>query len=299
MRHSALYTLVISILISVLAPVCICAQNYPFRSGEKASIIIHYKCGFSADLAQIDLTTTRESNGGNPYFHVVANASTYKGADTFFKVRDLYESKFYEKDMSPLYFHRDVQEGKYWAKNWYDWKDDGKQLHAIVDKRNRPHRDTLYTADVVIRDIINLFYDARAMDFKAFERGSNYSTLLAMDKDIMKVILRYMGKEQKKIPDLGTFNTIKIGITIIPVTPADKDDDNANNSLIKFEFDEEAAMAQMDESVYYGKEKIFIWLSDDGNRLPLYFSSPVVIGSVNGRLSSYSGLKYPLTSKVK
>jgi len=297
MQKRAINTIFLSI-IALIVPLYLSAQNYPFTSGEKTSIIIHYKCGFSADLGQIDITTTRKTDNAKPYFHIVANASTYKSADSFFKVRDLYESKFYEKDLTPLYFHRDVQEGKYWAKNWYDWKSEGKQLHAIVDKKNRPHRDTVYNADMVIRDILNLFYSARAMDFNSFVKGKNYTTLLAVDKDISKLVLRYLGKEQKKISGLGTFNTIKIGITLVPVTEADQEDVDANTSLIKFDF-EENAKKYNDDSSFYGDEKIFIWLSDDQNRLPLYFSAPVVVGSINGRLSSYSGLKYPLTSKVK
>jgi hypothetical protein len=50
-------------------------------------------------------------------------------------------------------------------------------------------------------------------------------------------------------------------------------------------------------SVFYG-EKIYMWFSDDQNRLPLYFSAPVTIGSINGRVSKITGVKYPITSLI-
>ena len=42
-----------------------------------------------------------------------------------------------------------------------------------------------------------------------------------------------------------------------------------------------------------------IWVTDDGNTMPVLYESPVTVGVVSGRLKSYSNVKYPLTSKIK
>jgi hypothetical protein len=52
-------------------------------------------------------------------------------------------------------------------------------------------------------------------------------------------------------------------------------------------------------NVFDGKEDMTIWVSDDQNKIPLFFESPVIVGKVQGRISTIQGNKYPLSSKVK
>lgn len=273
------------------------AQSYPFQSGENMHIVIHYKWGFSADIADIGFTFKEvKEEGKDPYYHLVANASTYKFWDSFFKVRDLYESKFYVKDLKPLYFHRDVYEGGFTAKNWYTWSNKGLSMRAIVDKKGRPRRDTTFNEGVIIRDIINVFYYMRTIDFKALESGKKIQFTAAIDRNVIDVTLRFDKKEVKKISELGSFNAIKLAVAVKPrqmdATNSQKEGDRSMFSVTESSTTEE-------EGIFYGEEKIFVWFSDDENKLPLYFSAPVAVGSINGRISQYENVKYPITSKVK
>ena len=58
-----------------------------------------------------------------------------------------------------------------------------------------------------------------------------------------------------------------------------------------------AAKAETGESFDDGSE-FFIWISDDRNKIPIFFESPIRVGSVRAYISSYEGLRYPLESKV-
>jgi hypothetical protein len=51
--------------------------------------------------------------------------------------------------------------------------------------------------------------------------------------------------------------------------------------------------------VFDGKEELTIWVSDDRNKVPLYFETPIIVGRVSGRLSYYENLKFPLSCKIK
>lgn len=51
--------------------------------------------------------------------------------------------------------------------------------------------------------------------------------------------------------------------------------------------------------VFSGKEELTIWVTDDRNRVPLMFETPIKVGSVVGRLSTFKNLKHPLTSKIR
>jgi Protein of unknown function (DUF3108). len=269
------------------------SANLPFQDGENLKIVIHYKWGFNADIAEMNLRTTEETlQNGKNVFHIQADASTYKFWDGFFKVRDVYESKFYP-DLKPYYFFRDISEGGHWAKNWYDWNNGGKNLHAIVIKKGRPDRDTSYTDKVIIRDLINLICDFRACDIDAVIGGKKKTYVMAMDKDIIDVSVRFVKREEKNLGTLGKFNTIKLGIALSP--RAKNDDEGSQN--FSLDYGEVQNNGQTGE-VFYGKDKIFLWLTDDDNHMPVYFSAPVAVGSINGRVVKIEGNKYPLTSKI-
>lgn len=269
------------------------SRELPFRDGEDIELIIHYKCGFNADIASISCKLTEETDkSGVPCFHFIANASTYKFWDSFYKVRDIYESKF-TKDLYPLYFHRDVKEGNYWAKNWYTWSKGYKDLHLVVEKSTRPKRDTVYNEGVIIRDLINMFYVARACDFDQLMAGKKLRYTMAIDRDVMDLQLRFIKREKKKVAGLGVVDAYKIGLA---VTPRNMVNESSGN---RFAFDSAVSDAeQTSDGVFYGDEKIFLWLSADENHIPVTFTCPVAVGSINGRLGKHDGLKYPFTSLV-
>ena len=39
---------------------------------------------------------------------------------------------------------------------------------------------------------------------------------------------------------------------------------------------------------------VYMWLSDDGNRIPVWFEAPFKIGNVSGRMERVKGTRYPL-----
>ena len=90
-----------------------------------------------------------------------------------------------------------------------------------------------------------------------------------IDDDVYNFYFILLGKEVKKIKGLGTFNTLKFAVKLVAGT------------------------------VFTGKDDMFIWVTDDENKVPLLFESPIIVGRVQGRLTGYSNLKSPLTSKIK
>ena len=48
--------------------------------------------------------------------------------------------------------------------------------------------------------------------------------------------------------------------------------------------------------VFTGEEDMIIWVTDDDNRIPVYFEAPILVGTASGRLAEYSGLRHPFDS---
>lgn len=124
--------------------------------------------------------------------------------------------------------------------------------------------DTLLPGHGCTFDILTLFYNARNMDLEALEAGVNNPVSFAIDEEIFDIYFRYIGREEKRIPGLGVCRTLKFAAKVVA------------------------------GEVFSGEQEMLIWVSDDMNRVPLLFESPIIVGSVFGRLSAWDGLRYPL-----
>ena len=118
-------------------------------------------------------------------------------------------------------------------------------------------------------DLPALFFFARNMDVENVEPGKRYPMTFAIDEEIYNVYFILHGRETIKVKGLGTVNTIRFAAKLL------------------------------EGEVFKGEEDMTIWVSDDENRLPVYFEAPLRVGVAAGRMSGYGGLKSPFTSLVK
>ena len=273
----------IFLILSVLAASALIplrAQELPFAGGENVNYTIHYKYGVNADLASLTIKGVQE--GAN--YHVTAHINTFRFWDSFYKMRDRYESVFaMNRDLKPRSALRDVNEGKYWAKCNFTWGDDPTRVRAVIDKSSRPHRDTVLQDKGTIRDIFNMIYLCRTADYKQLEKGARIHGTVAMDRTLYHVTLRMVGREKKKVNG-HNWNTVKLAIAL----SVDSNEQTENGSVVSLG----------DTPGELKGEKLWFWVSDDENRLPVFFSANLKIGAVQGRLTEVSGNKYPFTSKI-
>ena len=52
-------------------------------------------------------------------------------------------------------------------------------------------------------------------------------------------------------------------------------------------------------TIFEGGEKMTVWISDDENKVPVRVESPIIVGSVRLDMTSFSGLRNPMTSVIK
>lgn len=264
-------------------------QELPFKGGEKLSYVVHYKWGVNADLAGLDLSCTEETYNGVPCLHARGDAYTYRFWDSFYKIRDLYECRFTpDINMTPLMYHRDVNEGKYWSKNMFVWSKDASSIKVDITKSSKPPVDTTYSEGVPIRDMVNIIYYLRTLDLSA--TGSTRVVTCVADRDILDLKLRVIGKETISLKGIGDVEAYKLGVAISP-----------RKQFSYFVHDGIQIKVQEQDGTFFGGEKIFIWYTADRNRMPVLFSAPLKVGAFRGRLESYKGNKYPLktVSNVK
>ena len=277
-------------MVALLPSTLLFSQELPFQEGEDLLYTITFKGGLvNADLVSLDLSLTGETDPVHgELLHAAAKINTFKFWDSFYRMRDVYETWFTaDRTIRPIHFHREANEGKnYHSESWLDWSQDSHDVRVKIEKKNKPTIDTVYNEGQLMRDIINSVYVARILDYDAMAQGHVEKFIMTPYRDILELSVRLVGPEVKKISKGNKHNTLKLALAI-----KSKDVEKEDSSGFK-------VGASEDGNYMEGSEKIFMWVSDDANHVPLYFSAPASIGSIVGRLTEYSGLKYELTSGI-
>ena len=247
-------------------------EDLAFQAGERMEFILHYKWGtINADVGTATVALDTLVFNGRKAFRCSASGKTTKFFDLFFKVREEFVSWFTRDGLRPLKFCRDTYEGGYEARNTYLYEWDGPEPYIAADiytsKMGQVSMELPLTPCTY--DLPALFFFARNMDIENVEPGKRYPMTFAIDEEVFNVYFILYGRETIKVKGLGTVNTIKFAAKLL------------------------------EGEVFKGEEDMLIWISDDENRLPVYFEAPLLVGAAAGRMSGYDGLKYPFTSLIK
>lgn len=247
-------------------------EDLAFRSGERMDFILHYKWGsINTDVGTATVSLDSLTFNGQKAFRCTASGRTKKFFDVFFKVRENFSSWFTREGMRPLKFTRDTYEGGYEARNTYLYKWDAAEPYIAADvyTSKMGQKSMQLPLTPCTYDLPALFFFARNMDVENVEPGKRYPMTFAIDEEIYNVYFILHGRETIKVKGLGTVNTIRFAAKLL------------------------------EGEVFKGEEDMTIWVSDDENRLPVYFEAPLRVGVAAGRMSGYGGLKSPFTSLVK
>lgn len=248
-------------------------DSLAYQAGEKFSFSIHYEWGaIDSDVgwANIVLDTLRVN--GTKAFHCMVYGRTTRLYDLFFPVRENFQSWFTYDGLKPLRFTRDTHEGKYVAKNTYVYRRDGlsdDHIMAEVYTSSDGDRSVELPLNACTFDLPALFYFARNMDFASVEPDRKYPMTFAIDDDVYNVYFILRGPETIKVRGVGTVKTIKFSVKLIS------------------------------GNVFTGEEDLSVWITDDGNRIPVLFEAPILVGVASGRITGWSGLKHPFSSLVR
>lgn len=244
-------------------------ESLAFKAGEKMEFVLHYKWGaINTDVGNAVVTLDSLTYDGERAFLCSAYGKTKRFFDIFFKVREDFKSWFTVDGLRPLKFTRDTYEGGYEAENTYhyEWYAEEPYISADIYSSKRGRRLMNIPLTPCTYDLPALFYYARNMDFDKVEPGKKYPMTFAIDDDIFNVYFILYGPQTIKVKGLGNVRTIKFAAKLL------------------------------EGEVFKGEEDMLIWVTDDDNRLPVYFEAPLLVGTASGRITSWSGLKYPLTS---
>ncbi len=242
-----------------------------FKDGEKLVYNVVYKWSFiNKEVATATFDVKAQEYHNKPSYLVSARATVSGSFSWFFDLDDRYTSILDGSTLLPLESTAEISENKYRfsSRYIYDWNNNNVTTYAR--KHSKP--------DTVVKnmpltpesfDALGIFYNLRSTDMDKLHEGSTIE--LVLEDTIRKIKYNYLGREVKKVPRLGTFNTLKFSCELATTSGESFDDG----------------------------DEFFMWISDDKNKIPLYFESPIRVGRVRAYIDRVENLKYPLSSKIK
>lgn len=215
--------------------------------------------GLMTQLAQVTMETEMMETSKNTFLHLSCQAATFSKWDSFFKIRDLYESYVNPTTLKPSLYKRSINEGGYTKTEKYLFKPDGKTIISTSKKKNHPETKKTFTVGTSTQDIVSIIYKLRTIDFQNYKNGQTKSFVIVFDEKEIPVLVKFMGNETVSAGNLGTKNCYKISIS-------------AKTDALK------------------GKDKNLIWLTADTKKIPALIKFSIPVGTGQLTLSNATGI---------
>ncbi len=265
----------IYLIILALIPVCVNSQQlvekYPvFKPGERITYHAVYNWGFIWIKAGfVEFKVNETTYKGDNVYHFNSYGTSIPSYDWLFKVRDYFQSYAKKEDVAPLFFDRNTYEGGYSVHNRFTFNYKDSLIYTKTENTEKPYTEDTLKLPKNIYDVVSGVYYIRNIDFDNYEVNDTIPIRMIIDNEIFDLYIRYLGKEVLKTHDKRKFNTIKFSALLIEGT------------------------------IFNEGEDLYVWVSDDLNRVPILVEAKILIGSVKATLADTENLKFPFTSEIK
>ncbi|MDB5121071.1 MAG: hypothetical protein JWN56_2289 [Sphingobacteriales bacterium] len=210
----------------------------------------------TAAEANLKVELTDVKFDGEEVLHLIAEGKTSGAFNVLYKVRNRYDSYISKKELSPFLYTENIHESNYRRTD---------KARFYQDQRKIVSKKGTFKGDGQTFDLVSAYYFARSLDLNKVKYGDKFVMDYFLDDGVTKLDIQYVGKERVKTA-IGTFNCLKFSPSIQPGRIFRKD------------------------------SKLYLWITDDGNRIPVKAQVELLVGSVTMELSTASGLKYPLNN---
>ena len=228
-----------------------------FQAGE----VLQYKLKYGFITAAEGTLKVLNSDlkfDNKPTYKLVVDARTSGTFDIFYKIRDHYDSYIDKVSLLPYFYQEDVKEAKYKRADKARFYQDTKKVVSNKGTFTTPTDQTF--------DLVSAYYFARSLDITKLKIGELFKLNYYLGKSIHQLEIKYVGKEIVK-SSIGNIRCLKFSPSIEP-----------------------GRIFRKDSSLY-------LWITDDGNRVPVKAQVEIIVGAVTMEIKSATGLKYPLAKE--
>lgn len=228
-----------------------------FQAGEELTYRLRYGI-ISAAVGVLKVEDSSIKFSSPHSFHLSARGRTSSAFSVFYTVDNRYDSYIDSRTYLPHYYTENIREGNY------------RRTDIVrFDHRRRTvvgNKGTFQSNSDQTFDLLSAYYFARNLDLSKVKAGDSFKLTYFLNDEIATLGIEYIGIETIKTA-LGTLECLKFSPEIKPGRIFKKD------------------------------SRLYLWVTNDGNRIPVKAQVEILVGSVTLELTDASGLKYPLGEK--
>lgn len=227
-----------------------------FKEGEVLKYKLRY--GFiTAAEATLKVFDSDLKFDGKSTYRIHVDAKTSNSFDLLYKVRDRYDSYIDKTALTPYFYQENIREASYRREDKARFHQQSKKVVASQGTFTAPTNQTF--------DLVSAYYFARSLDISKLNIGDSFKLNYFLQDEISALEIEYVGKEVIKTK-LGNIRCLKFSPSIKPGRIFKKD------------------------------SKLYLWITDDGNRVPVKAQVEILVGSITMDMVSAEGLRYPIGS---
>ena len=237
-------------------------KNTAYQGGEQLRFAAsYYMSGLWSDIAEVKMNVLNAKSGSTPLHHLQFTARTYSSWDSYFKIRDSYQSWVSPTTVKPYLFKRDVAEGAYTLKAKYIFKRKSLIAKSTRQKGTKAAKVKNVKITSGTFDLASALYYVRSIDYANSKVGKIYKLTILVDNELLDIYVKYRGIENKKVGKYGIKKCYKVGVAV------------------------------RDQSIMKNNATNNIWFTADKNKVPVLVKAVIPVGSIQIRLVDMKGLR--------
>lgn len=244
-------------------------KEIPFHSGEKLHYDVSYNWHFVwVNAGKVEFQVDSTMYGDIPAYHFKSYGRSLSSYDWIFKVRDEFESVADARSFQPFWFVRKTREGSYSVDNKLNFDYKNNLIISQLETSKRPYRKDTIPLDPLYLDLQTAVYFARTLDFSTMKPDDKIPFYVMIDGEKFELFGRYLGKETIKNRDGKYYRCHKFSALLVEGT------------------------------MFKGGEDLFVWVTDDRNKIPILAEAKILVGSVKAYFTKGEYLKYPMEALI-
>ena len=245
-------------------------NNNVFSDGEEITYTVSYNWGpVWVDAGLVTFSVVKELYNGKPAWHFKSTGKTFISYDMLYKVRDYYDSWTDPETFRSLGFRRYIYEGGYTLVNTMNFDHPRQRVYSSTKSNNNPVRNDTMKVTPCTFDMLTAVYYTRTLDMAAMKPGEKKGIPLVIDDGLYNIYIRSIGKEVVENTDGKRYLCNKFAAKMVEGT------------------------------IFKGDEDVLVWVTDDGNKVPIRIEAKIIVGTVKAYLKEAKGLKNNCDALVK
>ncbi len=259
------------LFLMLITDVVVFAQplTIPFVAGEKVTYDVYYNWHFVwVEAGKVSFEVETREFEKKQQFYFKSEGRSLLTYDWIYKVREKFISVADAKTLVPVNFSRDSHEGEYFAKETIDFDYKKSKIYCQTENSNKPLLTKTLDLNGFVLDVQTAVYYARTLDFKVMYVGQQIPFRMILDGEVYDLHGKYLGIENIENYDGKIYRCHKFSALLVSGT------------------------------IFSGGEDLFVWFTDDKNKIPILVEAKILVGSVKAVFTGAKNLAFPCTSLV-